>query len=42
MGSSPLNVGPIKDVLDVTLDKGEYYFQCDVHPTTMAGKLTVN
>ena len=41
MASSPLNVGPTKDTLEVTLEKGEYFFQCDVHPTTMAGKLTI-
>jgi len=41
-GMTQLNVGPTKDTLEVTLDKGEYYYQCDVHPTTMAGKLTVN
>ena len=40
IGSSPLNVGPTKDLLDVTLEKGEYFFQCDVHPTTMLGKIT--
>ena len=42
MGMTQLNVGPSKDTLDVTLEKAEYFYQCDVHPTTMAGKLTVN
>ncbi len=41
-GMTQLSVGPSKDILDVTLDKGEYFYQCDVHPTTMEGKLTVN
>ncbi|TAK72592.1 MAG: hypothetical protein EPO22_00470 [Dehalococcoidia bacterium] len=42
MGMTQLNVGPSKDTLDLTLEKGEYFYQCDVHPTTMLGKLTVN
>jgi len=42
MGMTQLNVGPTTDTLELTLDKGEYYYQCDVHPTTMFGKLTVN
>jgi plastocyanin len=42
MGMSDLNVGPVKDILNVTLEKGSYFFQCDVHPTTMAGTLAVN
>jgi plastocyanin len=34
--------GPLEDPLDVDpLDAGEYYFQCDVHPTTMFGTLAV-
>jgi len=32
--------GPVDDPLDVpALDPGSYYFQCDVHPTTMTGTL---
>ena len=32
--------GPLDDPLDVAaLDPGSYYFQCDVHPTTMLGTL---
>ena len=34
--------GPAKEPLDVDpLDVGTYYFQCDVHPTTMFGALAV-
>jgi len=42
LGATALNTGPTKDTLELTLEKGEYYFQCDVHPTTMSGKLTVS
>jgi plastocyanin len=42
MGMTQLNIGPTKDTLDVTLEKGQYFYQCDVHPTTMFGTLTVN
>jgi plastocyanin len=33
--------GVTKETLDVKLDAGTYYFQCDVHPTTMFGDLAV-
>jgi plastocyanin len=33
--------GVTKEPLDVKLDAGTYYFQCDVHPTTMFGDLAV-
>jgi plastocyanin len=42
VGTTELNIGPAKDTLTMTLDKGEYFYQCDVHPTTMLGTLTVN
>jgi len=41
MGMTPINVGPSKDELSVTLEAGSYYFQCDVHVATMSGTLTV-
>jgi plastocyanin len=33
--------GPCTEVVTVNLDVGEYYFQCDVHPTLMTGTLFV-
>jgi plastocyanin len=33
--------GPCTEVVTVNLDVGEYYYQCDVHPTTMTGTLFV-
>jgi len=41
LGMTPITPGPSKDDLNVTLEAGTYYFQCDVHVTTMAGTLTV-
>ena len=41
MGMTQLQVGPATDTLTVTLPKGVYFYQCDVHPTTMFGTLTV-
>ena len=33
--------GPVKQELQVNLSAGTYFFQCDAHPTTMKGTLTV-
>ena len=41
MGMTPIKAGPSTDELSVTLEAGSYYFQCDVHVTTMSGTLTV-
>jgi plastocyanin len=41
LGMTPITPGPAKDDLNVTLEAGTYYFQCDVHVTTMSGTLTV-
>ncbi len=42
VGATPINTGPVKDTLKLRLDAGSYFYQCDVHPTTMSGKLTVS
>ncbi|GIU96712.1 MAG: hypothetical protein KatS3mg013_0515 [Actinomycetota bacterium] len=40
-GTEP-QTGPVTQELDVpALEAGEYFFQCDVHPTTMLGTLAV-
>ncbi|HVD70064.1 MAG TPA: cupredoxin domain-containing protein, partial [Actinomycetota bacterium] len=42
LASTDPKTGPAKEPLDVDpLDEGTYYFQCDVHPTTMFGALAV-
>jgi plastocyanin len=41
MGMTELEAGPVKQELKLTLDKGDHFFVCDVHPATMAGKLEV-
>ena len=41
VGSSPLETGPLKQDLHLTLTAGSYFYQCDAHPTTMKGTLTV-
>ena len=33
--------GPAKHSVTLELQKGTYFYQCDVHPTTMTGKLIV-
>lgn len=40
-GTTTVEPGPIKQSLSLKLAKGAYFFQCDVHPTTMTGTLTV-
>jgi plastocyanin len=40
LGATPITSGPDEQTLNITLDKGEYYFQCQVHPD-MNGKLVV-
>jgi plastocyanin len=42
LGKTDIAAGPIKQTLTVELTAGSYYFQCDVHPATMNGKITVN
>lgn len=41
VGKTEVEAGPVKQSLTVTLAKGSYFFQCDVHPTTMTGTITV-
>ena len=36
-----LTIGPAKETLTLDLAKGDYFFQCDAHPATMAGKIDV-
>lgn len=42
VGLTPIKTGPATDTVTLTFEKGDYYYQCDVHPTTMTGKLTVD
>ncbi len=41
MGKTELANGPIQQELQLTLEPGDYFYWCVVHPATMAGKLTV-
>jgi plastocyanin len=41
VGETDLEPGPVKQTLTMTLESGDYYYQCDVHPTTMKGTLRV-
>lgn len=42
LGKTDLEAGPVKQTLTLELAAREYFFVCDVHPATMAGKLEVN
>lgn len=41
VGATELKPGPAEDTLTMTLEAGSYYYQCDAHPATMNGVLTV-
>ena len=41
VGTTELEAGPIMQTLKLDLEPGEYFFVCDAHPATMAGKLEV-
>ena len=41
LGSTDLEPGPIEQELTLDLQPGSYFYQCDAHPTTMKGVLTV-
>lgn len=40
LGTTDLEAGPITQTLALNLKPGTYFFQCDVHPTTMKGTIT--
>jgi plastocyanin len=42
VGATDLEAGPAKQTLKLTLEAGKFYYQCDAHPATMNGILTVN
>jgi plastocyanin len=41
VGETDLEPGPVEQTLTMTLEPGDYFYQCDVHPTTMKGSLSV-
>ncbi len=41
VGETELETGPLKQTLTLDLEPGEYFYQCDAHPTTMSGTLIV-
>lgn len=41
LGKTDIEAGPGKQTLTLELTAGEYFFVCEVHPATMAGKLKV-
>ncbi len=42
VAETELEVGPIKQTLTFDAQPGNYFYQCDAHPNTMSGTLTVN
>jgi plastocyanin len=40
--ATDIEVGPVQQTLELDLEAGDYYYQCDAHPTTMKGTLTVS
>ncbi len=41
LGSTEISNGPVKHELKLTLEAGDYFYWCVVHPATMLGKLEV-
>lgn len=41
VGATEVAMGPTKQTLTLNLQPGTYYYQCDVHPKQMTGKLVV-
>jgi plastocyanin len=41
VAETELEVGPIKQTLTFVVQPGAYFYQCDAHPTTMEGTLSV-
>ncbi len=42
IAATAIEPGPVTQTLEVpALDPGTYYFRCDVHPTTMTGRIEV-
>jgi plastocyanin len=39
--ATDIEVGPVQQTLTIELEAGDYFYQCDAHPTTMKGTLTV-
>ena len=42
IAATDLEPGPIEQELTVDLEPGSYFYQCDAHPATMKGDLTVS
>lgn len=42
LGATELATGPSKHEITLDLEAGDYFYQCDAHPATMAGTLKVS
>jgi plastocyanin len=41
VAETELEIGPLNQTLTFDVEPGDYFYQCDAHPTTMTGTLTV-